>query len=98
MAQLFFPDPWPKRRHMNRRLIQPSFLASLARCVQKGGILHIVTDNDNYATCIDKMIQNQAMWHLDKPEVVNAYRVSSAFERRGLRLEHRITEFVCRRA
>jgi len=46
---IFYPDPWPKRRHHNRRLIQPAFLDLAARKLQPGGRLHFATDNIDYA-------------------------------------------------
>ena len=48
-VQIFFPDPWQKRRHYARRLIQPSFLQTMAAVLQSGGSLHLATDWDDYA-------------------------------------------------
>lgn len=47
-----FPDPWPKRRHHRRRLIQPPFLRDLARVLRPGGRLHVATDHEGYAEWI----------------------------------------------
>jgi len=49
VVRIFFPDPWPKKRHHKRRLLQPSFVAELARVLEPGGLLHIATDWTNYA-------------------------------------------------
>lgn len=49
MIQIFFPDPWRKRRHHKRRLIQPEFVARLAQKLQSGGELHLATDWEDYA-------------------------------------------------
>ncbi len=48
-VQIFFPDPWPKKRHHKRRLISPPFVALLARKIQPGGLLHLSTDWPDYA-------------------------------------------------
>lgn len=47
--RIFFPDPWPKRRHRKRRLVQPAFIALAASRLEPGGILHLATDWDDYA-------------------------------------------------
>ena len=48
-VDLFFPDPWPKKRHHKRRLVQPPFVAELARVLKPGGLLHVATDWADYA-------------------------------------------------
>lgn len=48
-VQLFFPDPWPKRRHQVRRIIQPDFVGQLVKKLQRGGSLHLATDWEDYA-------------------------------------------------
>ena len=48
-VNLFFPDPWPKKRHHKRRLVQPPFVAELARVLNDGGLLHVATDWADYA-------------------------------------------------
>ncbi len=45
----FFPDPWPKKRHHKRRLVQPAFAARVARVLRPGGVLHLATDWEPYA-------------------------------------------------
>lgn len=49
-VRIFFPDPWPKRRHRKRRLVQPEFVALAASRLRPGGTLHLATDWDDYAT------------------------------------------------
>ena len=51
-----FPDPWPKKRHHRRRLIQPRFVRALARCLVPGGELHVATDHLGYAGWIDEVL------------------------------------------
>jgi tRNA (guanine-N7-)-methyltransferase len=48
-VNLYFPDPWPKKRHHKRRIVQPRFLETVAKCLSAGGSLHIATDWANYA-------------------------------------------------
>jgi tRNA (guanine-N7-)-methyltransferase len=51
-----YPDPWPKKRHFKRRLLQPSFTALLARRLVAGGALHVATDHPGYAEWIDEVL------------------------------------------
>ena len=94
---LYFPDPWPKKRHHKRRLIQPGFLALAARKLDAGGALHIATDWAHYAEHIDDVCA-------EDPGFVIAERVehtgdrpidrpTTKFERRGLRKGHRIWDW-----
>lgn len=55
-VQIFFPDPWQKRRHFARRLIQPEFMQTMARVLQPGGSLHLATDWDDYAQHMMKVV------------------------------------------
>lgn len=48
-VQIYFPDPWPKKRHHKRRLIQLPFVHMLTNCIKKGGFIHCATDWENYA-------------------------------------------------
>ncbi len=57
---LFFPDPWPKRRHHRRRLVQPSLLPLVHRVLEPGGLWHIATDNADYFDFIRRTLQNDA--------------------------------------
>jgi tRNA (guanine-N7-)-methyltransferase len=52
LVQAFHPDPWPKRRHAVRRLLQPPVIARLAELLGPGGVLHIVIDDDTYAASV----------------------------------------------
>jgi tRNA (guanine-N7-)-methyltransferase len=53
---LNFPDPWPKKRHARRRFVQTESLAALARCLVPGGLLHVATDDPDYAAWIDERL------------------------------------------
>ncbi|WP_231114567.1 tRNA (guanosine(46)-N7)-methyltransferase TrmB [Lentzea aerocolonigenes] len=53
-VRIFFPDPWPKKKHHKRRLVQPEFVSLLATRLEPGGVLHLATDWENYA---DQMLE-----------------------------------------
>ena len=55
VAYLFFPDPWPKRRHHDRRMLQPAFLDLLHRALTDGGLFHFATDHANYFEAAQKI-------------------------------------------
>ncbi len=83
---IFFPDPWPKKRHHKRRLLQPAFIALLALRLKPEGYLHIVTDWQDYAEQILSVLSTQpsllntAEAYASRP----AYRPLTKFEQRGL--------------
>jgi tRNA (guanine-N7-)-methyltransferase len=60
--QCFFPDPWPKRRHHKRRLIQPEFVSMLAKKLKQGGTLHLATDWQDYADHMMKVLSSVKTW------------------------------------
>lgn len=91
---LFFPDPWPKKRHHKRRLVQPPFLAMASRCLKAGGVLHIATDWPPYAEQIAALLEADTNFDaLASP----AHRPATKFQRRGARLGHPIRDICCRR-
>ena len=96
---VFFPDPWPKKRHHKRRLLQPAFVAALAARLAPGGYLHAATDWEEYAL---EMLATFAA----EPRLVNTvegfaprpdYRPQTKFETRGLKLGHGVFDLVFRR-
>jgi tRNA (guanine-N7-)-methyltransferase len=98
-VHVFFPDPWPKKRHHKRRLIQPGFVALLASRLSPGAYLHCATDWQPYA---EQMLQvlgaepalaNTAAGYAERP----AYRPLTKFEARGLALGHGVWDLVFRR-
>ncbi|GAB4348279.1 MAG: tRNA (guanosine(46)-N7)-methyltransferase TrmB [Immundisolibacter sp.] len=91
---VLFPDPWPKKRHHKRRLINAAFLALAARALAPGGQLHIATDWADYAQAIDEALAASDDF---SPEATVAGRPTTKYERRGQRLGHAIREFVYRR-
>ncbi len=96
---VFFPDPWPKKRHHKRRLLQPAFVHELALRLAPGGYLHVATDWEDYAQEIlvtlasEPLLENTAADYAPRP----AYRPLTKFEARGLRLGHRVCDLVFRR-
>jgi tRNA (guanine-N7-)-methyltransferase len=91
---LFFPDPWPKKRHHKRRLMQPSFAALAARKLAPGGVLHAATDWQDYADYMLAVLSGEP--GLERVEGA-AVRPSTKFELRGLKLGHKVHDFLFRR-
>lgn len=96
---IFFPDPWPKKRHHKRRLIQPELAGLLAEKLKPGGYLHSATDWREYAEHMLSVftatpaLQNTAADYAPRP----AYRPLTKFEARGLKLGHGVWDLVFRR-
>jgi tRNA (guanine-N7-)-methyltransferase len=91
---LFFPDPWPKKRHHKRRLVQPAFAALAARKLAPGGTLHAATDWQDYAAHMLAVLSAEP--GLERVEGAAA-RPMTKFELRGLKLGHKVQDFVFRR-
>ena len=95
-AHLFFPDPWPKKRHHKRRLIQPAFVALLASRMKRGARMHACTDWEEYARQMlevlsaEPALRNTVRGYASRPET----RPETKFERRGLALGHRVWDLV----
>jgi len=98
-VHLFFPDPWPKKRHHKRRLIQPPFVALLASRMKPGATVHTCTDWEEYAQQMlqvlsaDRALENTAVDYAERPES----RPETKFERRGLDLGHRVWDLIFRK-
>jgi tRNA (guanine-N7-)-methyltransferase len=96
---VFFPDPWPKKRHQKRRLLQSPFVALLAQRLAPGGYFHCATDWEEYAQQMlevlagEPLLENTAEGFAPRPE----YRPLTKFEQRGLRLGHGVWDVVFRR-
>ena len=89
-VQIFFPDPWQKRRHHKRRLIQPGFVSTVAEKLKKGGLLHLATDWENYAEHMMRVLSDSSDFtNLAAPGQFadrSANRpITTKFELRGLR-------------
>ena len=96
---IFFPDPWHKKRHHKRRLIQPGWVREITQRLKAGGYLHLATDWEPYAEHMFDVLE-------DIPSLKNAsgaprsavprpdYRPLTKFEARGERLGHRVQDLV----
>ena len=90
--QIFFPDPWHKKRHHKRRLIQPDFVTELAKRLKPDGFLHLATDWENYAEQMLEVLSEEQL--LENTSQTNDYvprpesRPLTKFEQRGHRLGH----------
>jgi tRNA (guanine-N7-)-methyltransferase len=95
---IFFPDPWHKKRHHKRRLVEPAFIASLARKLGEGGVLRLATDWQPYA---ERMLEvcnaeprlvslSPDRTYVERP----SFRAPTRFERRGERLGHGVWDLA----
>ncbi len=98
-AHIFFPDPWPKARHHKRRLIQPQFIALLSERLKHGGYMHVATDWEEYAQQILQVLGNEPQLTNTAADYAScpAYRPSTKFEQRGLKLGHGVWDLVFKR-
>jgi tRNA (guanine-N7-)-methyltransferase len=92
---LFFPDPWPKKRHHKRRMVQPAFAALAAKKLRAGGILHAATDWPDYADQIHSVLASEPLLEVATAGLVG--RPVTKFESRGRRLGHPVRDLVFRR-
>ena len=95
-VNLYFPDPWPKKRHHKRRIVRPDFVDLIADKLGAGGTLNIATDWANYAEHIDEVLSHSDRFTcIDRREHDGDEplgRPQTKFERRGLRKGHRISD------
>ena len=92
---LFFPDPWPKKRHHKRRLVQPEFAALAARKLAPGGVLHAATDWPEYAGHMLSVFEGEE--NLERAAAGFVARPVTKFETRGRSLGHPIRDLYFRR-
>jgi len=100
-VQLYFPDPWHKKRHHKRRIIQPKFVNLLASKIKSGGHLHMATDWQHYAEqMLDDLSTNKSFincaddaTYIARPD----YRPLTKFEQRGQRLGHGVWDLLFKR-
>jgi len=100
VLHIYFPDPWPKKRHHKRRLVQPAFAELLARKLREGGILHLATDWQDYAEHMRAVLAESDRFRplhtealVPRPES----RAETHFERRGLKLGHAVSDLLYQR-
>lgn len=99
---LFFPDPWHKKRHHKRRILQPTLLAQLARVIRPGGLFHAATDWQDYAEHMMQTLSEEALGFentVSRGEFVPRpdERPLTRFEQRGQRLGHGVWDLIFRR-
>jgi tRNA (guanine-N7-)-methyltransferase len=98
-VHVYFPDPWPKKRHHKRRLLQSAFVHTLAQRLAPGGYLHAATDWEDYAQAMlatltaEPLLANTAAGYAPRP----AWRPLTKFERRGVKLGHSVYDLLFRR-
>ncbi len=98
-VHIYFPDPWPKKRHHKRRLIQAPFVQQLTERLTPGGYIHCATDWEDYAhqmlavLTADPQLRNTASGFASRPE----WRPETKFERRGMRLGHSVWDVLFQR-
>lgn len=98
-VHVYFPDPWPKKRHHKRRILQPAFVHELALRLAPGGYLHCATDWEEYAQFMlevlsaEPLLANTASDYAPRPE----WRPLTKFEARGLNLGHGVWDLIFRR-
>jgi tRNA (guanine-N7-)-methyltransferase len=98
-VHVYFPDPWPKKRHHKRRLLQPAFVHALATRLAPGGYLHAATDWEDYAREMlvtlgaEALLANTATDFAPRPE----WRPQTKFETRGMKLGHGVFDLVFER-
>jgi tRNA (guanine-N7-)-methyltransferase len=88
---LFFPDPWPKKKHQKRRIINPDFLLLIAPKIKPGGFIHIATDWVPYAEVIQEVFSASEIFEggvVDRPE----WRPLTRFEGQGITKDHQVTD------
>jgi len=100
-VNLFFPDPWPKKRHHKRRIVKPDFVGEVARILKPAGLFHIATDWANYAEQIAATLGSSTSFVEQGLDALReeplAFRAPTKFERRGRRLGHEVVDLRYRR-
>lgn len=95
-VHIFFPDPWHKKRHNKRRLIQADFIKMLCSKMKVGAYIHVATDWQDYAEWVldvlsaEPMLENTSVDYAPRPE----YRPLTKFEKRGLNLGHGVWDLI----
>jgi len=96
---LFFPDPWPKKRHHKRRIVQPAFIGEVGRCLEPGGLFHLATDWDDYARHMREVLDESSAFVNAAGDDADprACRPHTRFEQRGERRGHEVHDLLYRR-
>lgn len=94
VVQVFFPDPWPKKRHHKRRLVNSEFIELVSHKLKQGGVLHLATDWPSYAEQIRDVIAGSALFDI---RMQGRERPETKYESRARRLGHSIVDLVYER-
>jgi len=89
-VQIFFPDPWHKKKHHKRRLINPGFIGLLAPCLKPGAVVHMATDWAPYADVMEEVMKDWV--RVEAPQ-----RAATKYEKRGLKLDHEVFDLAFRK-
>ena len=92
-VHLYFPDPWPKKKHNKRRIVNEGFLALIHPKLKKGGYIHIATDWVPYAVSIEEVFATSTLFNggvIEKPES----RPVTRFEGQGIDKDHQVTDLM----
>mgnify|MGYP001818600186 CR=1 FL=1 len=95
-VMVWFPDPWPKKRHHKRRLVQEAFLSELSRCMQNKGILHLASDWQPYVEFMFDHVALVKTFKRLKTDInpLKFERPLTRFEQRGLRKGHQVSDLI----
>lgn len=99
-VQLFFPDPWHKKRHNKRRILQGDFVSLVASILKTGGVFHLATDWEDYAIHIAEVMEASDEFKSLAPAATAPYspkpdsRPTTKFETRGLKLGHGVWDLL----
>ena len=97
-VQLYFPDPWHKKKHNKRRIVQPAFLDTLANLLRADGEIHFATDWEPYAEHMMTTLEQHELFENSQPASQFTpkpdYRPETKFERRGQRLGHGVWDLI----
>jgi tRNA (guanine-N7-)-methyltransferase len=92
-VHLYFPDPWPKKRHFKRRIVNQRFIGEVAKKLKPGGFLHIATDWVPYAEWITEQFNETSLFNggvIDRPDS----RPLTRFEGQGITKDHAVNDFM----
>jgi tRNA (guanine-N7-)-methyltransferase len=97
-VQIYFPDPWHKKKHNKRRIVQPAFVEKIRQKLKVGGCLHLATDWEPYAEAMLEVMaaapgycnQSSTGGYIPRPD----FRPETKFERRGERLGHGVWDLM----
>lgn len=99
-VHLYFPDPWPKKKHHKRRIVQPDFVKLIAQKLAPNGVFHMATDWEEYAIHMAELMEAAEDFvstadtpYIDRPD----FRPLTKFENRGLKLGHGVWDLIYRK-